>query len=312
MINPRIIAVVVTYQPDTDILKKLLTSLDSQVESVVIVDNGTEMDMALFCEQYSSRQVSIILLGKNMGVAFAQNTGIQEAMKKGATHVLLMDHDSIPSPNMVSYLIKAEQELIQSGEKIAAVGPRYKFHETNLSSYFVRFGLLRFKKIYCTDEGCPEYVPVDFLISSGCLISLKALHEIGLMDESLFIDHIDTEWFLRAKSKGFSSFGICNAVMSHSLGDYLFDFWFFKKRTLPVHNPLRLYYIFRNSILLYKRPYVSRKWFLNDIIRLLLMFIIFSTGVYPRKEFFMMMTRGIYDGLRGKNGQYLNKSNYQR
>ena len=311
MINPKIIAVVVTYQPDMDILEKLLKSLVSQVESVIIVDNGTEMNMALFSEQYSSQQISTLLLGRNMGVAFAQNTGIQEAMKKGATHVLLMDHDSIPSPDMVSCLIKAEQELIQSGEKVAAVGPRYKFHDTNLSSYFVRFGLFRFKKIYCTDEGCPEYVPADFLISSGCLISLNALLEIGLMDESLFIDHIDTEWFLRAKSKGFSSFGICDAFMHHHLGDYLFNFWFGKK-TLPIHSPLRQYYIFRNSILLYKRPYVSRKWVINDVIRLWLMFIIFSTRVSPRKEFFVMMTRGIYDGLRGKSGAFLNKSNYPR
>jgi rhamnosyltransferase len=305
MTDPEIVAVVVTYQPELDDLTKLLHALVGQVDTVIIVDNGSDIDMSLCLERYSSRELSVLRLGKNMGVAFAQNTGIREAMKMNATHVLLLDHDSIPDPNMVSVLMEAETKLVRAGKKVAAVGPRYKFHNTNLSSFFVRFGLFRFQKIYCKDEGCPEYVAADFLISSGCLISLKAMFEIGFMDESLFIDHVDTEWFLRAKTKGYEAFGVCNAVMEHKLGDYLFNFWFGKKRTLPVHSPLRLYYVFRNSILLYKRPCVSKKWIVNDVIRLCLMFILFSIRVSPRVKYFVKMTKGIYDGLRGRSGQYI-------
>lgn len=303
--NRKIIAVIVTYQSNIDILKKLLQSLTNQVDSIIIVDNGSVNDIALLVSQFSLKRISTRLLGKNMGVAFAQNAGIQEAMKKGATHILLMDHDSIPQPSMVSSLASAEEALTRKGEKVSAVGPRYEFPGTNVSSFFVRFGLLRFKKIYCTDENKPEYIPVDFLISSGCLIPVKALSEIGLMDDTLFIDHVDTEWFLRARSKGYSSFGVCNAVMYHSLGDYLFDFWFGKKRTLPVHSPLRQYYIFRNSFLLYRRSYVSRKWMINDIIRLFLMFVFFSFKISPRVKHVQMMSKGVYDGLRGKSGKII-------
>ena len=38
-----------------------------------------------------------------------------------------------------------------------------------------------------------EIVPVDFLISSGSLISLAALADIGPFDESLFTEHVGTE-----------------------------------------------------------------------------------------------------------------------
>ncbi len=304
MINRNIVAIVVTYQPDINVLTGLMNALNNQVDSIIIVDNGSEIDIPSYFSKESSRSVSVLNLGKNMGVGFAQNTGIKEAIKMKATHVMLLDHDSIPAPDMISALIKAEDALTLTGEKIAAVGPRYKFPNTNISSFFVQFGLFRFKKIYCTDEGCPEYVPADFLISSGCLISLKAIDEIGFMDESLFIDHVDTEWFLRAKFKCFSSFGICNAVMEHNLGDYLLDVWVGKKRTLPIHSPTRLYYIFRNSFLLYKRSYVSTQWIVNDVIRLCLMFILFSCKVSPRIQFFKMMSRGIYDGLAGKSGPY--------
>lgn len=305
MSETKIIAIVITYQPCLDPLVNLLNAIIDQVGSVIIVDNGSDIDMSLCLKQYSSRQVSVLRFGNNMGVAFAQNAGIKEAMQMNATHVLLLDQDSLPTADMVSVLMAAEQELIQAGEKVAAVGPRYKIHNTNISSFFVRFGLFRFKKIYCTDDSCPAYIPADFLISSGCLISLKAIDKIGLMDESLFIDHVDTEWFLRAKYKGYSSFGVCNAVMDHKLGDYLFSFWFGSKKTLPVHNPLRQYYVFRNSILLYKRPYVSKKWIINDAIRLCLMFVLFSARVPPRVKYLTMMTKGIYDGLRGRTGKYI-------
>lgn len=88
-------------------------------------------------------EIPVLWLGKNMRVAFAQNAGIGKAMQMNATHVLLLDRVSIPNYHMVSVLIEAEQELIQTGQKVAAVGPRCKFRNTNLSSFFVRFGLFR-------------------------------------------------------------------------------------------------------------------------------------------------------------------------
>lgn len=303
--DPKIAAIIVAYNPELFIFKKLLHATAHQVYKIFIVDNSTSDKLPNWLKENSLQNVGYFSIGKNIGIGAAQNIGIREASRMGATHVLLLDHDSIPDPTMVSALITAEQKLIREGQNLAAVGPRYKLHGTELLSFFVRFGLFRFKKIYCADEDKGKYVPADFLISSGCLISLKAVSEIGLLDESLFIDHVDTEWFLRAKSKGYSSFGICAAIMNHNLGDYLFSFWFGKKRTLPIHSPLRHYYIFRNSVLLYKRPYASKKWIVNDAIRLCLILITFSIFIPPRGNFLRMMIKGLYDGFKGRSGRYI-------
>jgi rhamnosyltransferase len=302
--TPKILAIIVAYNPEFFAFKNLLHATTRQVSNIFVVDNSTSDNLRNWLKENSFQNVGYFSVGKNIGLGAAQNIGIKEATRMSATHVLLLDHDSIPNPDMVSALIAAEQELIQAGKNVAAVGPQYKLHGTNLFSFFVRFGLFKFKKIYCTSKDCREYVPADFLISSGCLISLKAMGEIGLLDESLFIDHVDTEWFLRAKSRGYHSFGVCNAIMNHNLGDYLFSFWFGKKRTLPIHSPLRHYYIFRNSVLLYKRPYASKKWIVNDLLRLCLLLATFSFFISPRMNFFMMMTRGLYDGFRGRSGRY--------
>lgn len=301
----KIIAVVVTYQPDPSVLSRLLQSVVRQVAAVIIVDNGSTADLSMLeIVQGHPDHISLVLLRHNEGVAAAQNRGIAEAIDKGATHFLLLDHDSIPEPGMVEKLFSAWEALTRTGEKIAAVGPRYRFPLTRRYSYFVRFGVWRFQKIYCPGDSGNLFIPVDFLISSGCLIPADVIADVGWMDEGLFIDHVDTDWFLRARAKGYVSFGVCVAMMDHALGDSLIPFWFCKKKMLPIHHPLRLYYIFRNSFLLYRRPYSVRQWRRNDLVRLGLMFFLFSTSVPPRRQYFIMMARGIRDGIRGISGRY--------
>ena len=110
-----------------------------------------------------------------------------------------------------------------------------------------------------TDYDVPYIVDtggsIRMLISSGALFPREALLELGLMDEGLFIDHIDTEWFLRAKDRGWRVFGVCDAVMDHGLGERTVMVWLGRWRYLPVHQPFRYYYIYRNSVLLYRRSY---------------------------------------------------------
>lgn len=283
----------------------LLDSLAPQVQKIVIVDNGSTQDQSSWMARWpEGEKITVLALGENKGVAAAQNRGIDLAKRNGASHVLLLDHDSIPAPDMVEKLFEALEDLTRQGYNIAAVGPRYRFPNTNHYSYFVRFGSLRFKKIYCRDDAEREYVPVDFLISSGCLISRDVLDAVGPMDESLFVDHVDTDWFLRARYGGYAAFGVCGAIMDHQLGHSLFRFGFEKKKILPVHSPLRLYYIFRNSILLYRRAYAPHDWKVNDLVRLGLMLAFFSLCIRPRMEYIKMMARGICDGLKGVAGRY--------
>jgi rhamnosyltransferase len=123
------------------------------------------------------------------------------------------------------------------------------------------------------------------------------------MEEQLFIDHVDTEWFLRARARGFKAFGVCDAVMSHSLGSRTLRVWLGRWRHVPGHSPLRHYYIFRNSILLYRRPYAPGKWICNDVVRLLFMLAYYPLRTPPRLEHLRMMLRGAWDGLRGRAGK---------
>jgi rhamnosyltransferase len=238
---------------------------------------------------------------RNLGVATGHNLGIEWARKNGCSHVLLLDQDSVAEKDMVSGLVLAHHRLTAQGIAVSAVGPLYRDPVTGHSSFFVRSGFPKPKRIYCQPQGQDQYIEADFLITSGSLISLTAIGAVGAMDDALFIDHIDTEWFLRARYKGYRPFGVCGAVMRHALGSETLRVWLGRWRYVPRHTP-RHYYIFRNSILLYKRPYVPGIWIFNDVVRLGFMLMFYPIRTAPRGRHALMMLKGIFDGLKGRTG----------
>ncbi|WP_166224510.1 glycosyltransferase family 2 protein [Pseudomonas atagonensis] len=299
---PSICAVVITFHPDLDRLEQLICSLATQVNTIVIVDNGSFESLDDFAAaQNLPDQLVVLSLDDNFGIAHAQNVGIDYARKVRSSHVILFDQDSCPEPTMTAELYQSAFELQQSGVRLAAVAPAYKDSEQGSLSSFVRVGLFGFKRLACTEGD--RVVEADFLIASGSLIPMSVIDDVGEMDASLFIDHVDTEWCFRAKSKGYKLFGVCQAEMLHSLGDRRIRVWFLRWRTIPYHSPFRYYYMFRNSVLLQRRSYMPVNWKVADLTRCIVVFLFFGIFSSSRSASLKMMLRGFRDGLKGVTGK---------
>ena len=296
-----VIAVVVTFNPGLETLTAVLEAVKPQVCKVVVVDNGTEQGIQAGMRQFAGEGIEFIWLDNNLGVGVAQNTGFRRAMELGASCALLMDQDSVPAPDMVALLLENYRHEKNSGRQVAALGPRFRDSEGSRLSSFVRIGVLRFLP---QDAGIGQSsVEADFLISSGALIPVEALAKVGLMDEGLFVDHVDTEWCLRAKNIGWTLLGVPAAVMTHTLGERRHEVWFLRTRTISFHKPFRYYYIYRNSVLLYKRSYMPLGWKLADFARCLKMLIVFSLMHDQRLACLRMMALGVFHGVLGKTGR---------
>ncbi|MDB5822784.1 MAG: glycosyltransferase family 2 protein [Herminiimonas sp.] len=293
-----IIAVVVTYQPDIELLLKLLSAMVPQVHSIVIVDNGSHMKSLRLVENAAFAAVETIALESNVGISKAQNIGISRAKEIGADYILLSDQDSIPHHSMVKELMEVALALRARGLQVACVGPRYLDSRQQNPPPFIRIRGLRLERCGCATRD--TVVPVDYLVASGCLIPTHVLEQVGAMREDLFIDYVDIEWGLRARLSGFQSYGVCAARMLHSLGDQPINFL---GKTFPLHSPLRHYYHFRNAILLYKEPWVPLNWKLVDGWRLCLKYVFYSCFAKPRTAHLGMMTLGVWHGLAGKAGK---------
>ncbi|MBS0345491.1 MAG: glycosyltransferase family 2 protein [Proteobacteria bacterium] len=294
-------AIAVTYHPDIEVFQRLTQAVIHQVRILVIVDNGSNASALESLRDLAASDSRIVLieLGSNLGLGAAHNAGIEICRSRGCPYILLLDQDSEPASDMVAQLLFAHQDLSQT-KRIAAVGPRYVDPTSQHWSRFVRFGLLRFQSIPCSETN--SMPAADFLISSGSLISIAALDTIGRMDEALFVDHIDTEWCLRARQHGWHIHGVCAATMYHSLGDDGIHIKLLRSRRIAVHSPLRHYYVYRNSIALMLRPYVPIKWRINDGYRLLGMLVIFMLLAPRRIERLGNILLGLYHGFRGRLG----------
>lgn len=296
--------IVVTYNPDESTLIANLTALLSQVQHVVIVDNDSMCDVTEIIQRLDKacfNRINLIKLQHNDGLSEAFNTGISVARNLNAAFVLLMDQDSIPESDMLSKLHDAHQDLEKMGILVGAVAPRYRDSTSSQLSQFVRisrFGLTRI-----TNDDNTNYIRADFLISSGSLIAMHALDQVGEMDAGLFIDHIDTEWCFRAQSKGFALYGVCDAIMQHSLGDRQIRFWWGHWRNISFHQPFRYYYMFRNSILLWQRPYMLTAWKRADMARVLYLLCFFTLFSPNRLANLRMMIKGLRDGINKHTGK---------
>lgn len=297
-----VVAVVVTYNPELERLGLLLDALKNQVSQIVIVDNGSSSDIASHLADRKEHDIHCLLLGSNLGIAAAQNAGIAWAQERDGNYVLLMDQDSVPQTEMVEELFQSYLRLKRQNIKVAAVGSRYKDGVDGQLSGFVRFsGRAGSRAVSCRED--QQEIECDFVIASGSLIPLGVFEDVGGMEEGFFIDHVDTEWCLRARSKGYKIYGACLAVMHHELGSNRIPIWFIRWRSVSVHAPFRYYYMVRNSVLLHRRDYPDRAWRQFDMQRLFQIVLFFGLFVPGRLCRLRMIFKGVHDGMHGIIGK---------
>lgn len=297
-----IAAVVITYNPDSEVLPRLLARCADQVEWIIVVDNGTTaVDVPALCRPFETRcTMTYVPLGRNLGIAAAQNRGIEAAKAAGAEYVLLLDHDSVPMENMVSALWHADCRLRHSGVQVGAVAAVTFDRRTGTTSKVLRMLHGRIQRIACKPS--EPYVEADFLIASGTLIAVSVLEHHGMMNEGYFIDHVDTEWCLRVKAQGMRLFAVPDARLEHALGDHIVRVWLGRWREVPVHSPVRDYYMFRNTVRMLLTTPMSLAWRITHLYRLSQFAVFFGIGMSPRLRRLQLMGRGIVHGLIGRGG----------
>lgn len=294
-------AIIVSYYPQQQRLLQLLTCLAPQVGHIVLIDNGSGTESQ--CQLHRLARLldfSFLPQPDNGGIAKAQNRGIDFALSQGFEYVLLLDQDSLPQDDTVAILLEA---LLSQTRPTAAVGPCYIDQRTGQHSHFVRFQ----HGILCRQPASPDrpLMATDFLIASGMLIPAKVLVSVGKMDEALFIDHVDTEWCLRASAAGYALFGVSRARMSHELGEGSIKLWLLGSRSFPIHNPLRYYYGVRNSLLILRRNYIPAGWRFALLLRSLLVALASLLLLPMRWQRAVMIVRGITDGLADRSGPFV-------
>lgn len=286
----KVVGVVVVFHPDSAVLGALLQSLARQVASIVVVDNTPGGAAGL--------PQDALVVGYNAGVAHGLNLGIAQAWRRGASHVLLCDQDSLPAPGMVDALLAAHRELQRRGLPVAAVGPMYAdLHSGRTRAFKVRRRWLpRYVQLRASDPA----VEVLTLITAGTLIGRGAFDAIGPMREDLFVDRVDTEWCLRAGRFGALVYAVPGARLLQRMGEGAL--------TLPggigvsVYGPERLYYQVRNLVALSRDGTLPLGMSIAASVNALLSIVVRLAFRRDRRAVMPLALRGVRDGFRNRLG----------
>jgi len=287
-------AVVITYNPDITALLKLVGQLNKETDFLVIDNGSVAIDELTASIMVYKRCIDLIRLGTNEGLAKALNLGINWARARNYEYVFLFDQDSSLCDLFITRMVDAHIEASRfSRNGIAAIGPRIINPQTMRQTPFKLFS-----KIFWRSDrpfaGQGRHFIADFLITSGSLLTLKCINDVGGMKESYFIDNVDLEWCFRAKSFGFDLVGTDAAVLYHAIGERSSN-PLVKAGLLAQHNPSRTYYSSRNRIHLYGAAHSPLGWKVRDMIRFTLKvsWLLITSG--RRRQYLQNICAGIRD-----------------
>lgn len=287
-------AVVSTFNPEHKVVENCMALLQQCAEVVVVDDGSTAADEEVYGE-LEARGCVVLRLEKNLGIASALNRGVALARSRNEAleYILTMDQDSLVQPGFVQGLEEAAAAADTAGVSAGMVAPG---KVSGLPSRIIK----TFKGVVIGDE------PVQ----SGLLIRTNCIDAVGPFNENLFIDGVDSEFYLRAKAQGLHCIVAPDCSLVHSLGAMIpasIGAWRIRWHGRPLHvrtaASWRYYFIVRNRILLAKK-YAGQDlyWTLRGLVldaRHLLLVTLLATG---RRERLVAARMGLQDGLRGISG----------
>ncbi len=295
----RIWAGIIVYYPNSKKLQNLLRLLENQVDKIIIFNNGGFVIEEVLGKA-GKEKCEVIGSGVNLGMGVAVNQICSMALVDSVPYVITFDQDSTPSLSMVNELYEFNERVANQNAKVAAVGPVF-VDKRDGETVFPIFqpGNWWIKKVRPV-IGNYDAISTNLLITSGMLLNIDAWKETDGFREDYFIDHVDTEWCIRAVDQGFLLF-ICPAiVMQHELSDESPKRIF--GRLALKYSPIRRYYVFRNTTALILDRQVHRGlklYFLATMVYRLFLNVIIDDSKW--KSFHAMLT-GVVHGLIGKMG----------
>jgi rhamnosyltransferase len=237
-----IFSIVILYNPNQDNINNL-SKISRLSNRLYVIDNSDEMTDLNILE---NDNIIYIKNDNNIGLSRALNIGIKKCLEdRNCTHIALFDQDSTPDQmmiqNLMAYLEKCADNVVAVSPQIVDIKNNRKLPTHKVEN-------------------------VDRIITSGSLYPRISFEKVGLMDETFFIDYIDYEWCLRAKSKHYEIIRFNEAILFHNMGDKSLNFFGLQK---PLHtNHIRSFFIIRNQLIFISRNYIPLAYKISHFFKL--------------------------------------------
>ena len=259
MTLPHVFIIVLSWNNQKHTVECLasLSQLSYPDAKIALVDNGsTDATIATVCRQFPS--VHIIENGRNFGFAEGNNVGIRYALEHEADHILLLNNDTVISPDMVSQLVHAAEK----DSTIGFVCPSIRSYFDSSKQYIgadINWKSGQGCELERSPEGLPEILDTDYAPGCALLVKSDVVRRIGLLDSAYFAYFEDVDWSLRCRKAGYRVVVVPQAEIQHkgSLDQY------------QNKSSFAMYYYRRNQFLFMRKYLKWKVWpqFLKNNVR---------------------------------------------
>ena len=270
----KILAIIVTYKPEIRLLKDNVESLTPFVDGILIWENSPEVKIH---DWFNNNKIEYGTVGENIGISKALNIAWKQARKKGYTHIISMDQDSLLQ-NISVYIASS----LSSRYNNAVFGPIITTNKEERPSALIE---------NLTERG--------YIITSGTIVPISVLEAIDGYNETFLVDAVDIDFCIRLKLAGFSLFRNHLGVLLQNFGSPCERVFLGKTFIDSNYSPFRLYGIFRNHVILYRQ--YKKKWIRSVLIMYFRHFvprIILWEDNKMRK--LLAIINGLVDGIKYK------------
>lgn len=285
---PAVGAVVAAFRPGPELLVAVEGVVD-QVEVVVVVvdEHPVSASTRTVVEACRAAGAGIVEHGANRGIGAALNAGVAEvrARRPLVSGVLTLDQDSAVPPGYVATLLAARTAAEDAGVRVGMVAP-------DAVGSILRLPRRHTGAVVVGGEP----------IQSGLLVPVPVLERLHGFDESLFIDGVDTDFWLRARDEGLQCVLAPGTRLEHRLGRAI-SLGEGRETPLVVASTFRYHYQWRNLVALLRR-HVRRHpvWSLRAVLRAVRHLAIVTVLAPGRLARLREAYAGLRAGLRGETG----------
>lgn len=274
----RILAVVVIYHPDLNLLDQNLSKFCNDVEQTAVWDNTPKEDAGTNKQWLSVHYPKAVYMtaGENVGIGKALDAAFSYALDNKFDALLTMDDDSIFN-GFREYRNRAMTEWTGHGESI--ISPMVNRHY---------------------DSQAEGYMEITDAITSGMLVPVSILKATDGYESRFFLEAIDVDLCYHARSLGYRVLADRQAILTQRYGKPSVRKILGRDIPYNDYTPKRLYGIFRNHVFLCRRYHwprtlvrkIFRKYFVGLVMRSVML-----GGKSPSKKL-RATFKGIADGLR--------------
>jgi GT2 family glycosyltransferase len=278
-----------------------LAGIEHKAYDLYVVDNEYDAKQWKYiCEKFP--HVYWFNSSENLGFTGGNNLALKKLLDKDYDFVLLLNNDTLVTPDFLTQMLRAARENPEAGAvaaKIVYTADPAKIWAAGGSMNRVtgkigNRGFGHVDKAQFDHSGTVDYIP-------GCcfLIRMPLLRQIGLMDESLFAYFEDFDWSMKIKMAGYTNWYCHKALIYHSVGASSREGG--RKGTM---NPVVWYLNTRNKVIMLRR-YYKGIYLLTSSCTFFMFLCVLAIAFVLRGRAYksLYLWRGLRDGLKHRSTQ---------